>query len=111
MPVAHPAAGPPLRSPRFVDRGQIRPQQAEVPTAEHPERGAGSAPECGRSGSEAVFIERRGRRAAVVVSPEQYERMLEALEDTEDIAAFDEAMAEEGPSIPWDQVKADLGWK
>lgn len=63
-----------------------------------------------RSKTEAVFIERRGQRAAVVVSPEQYERMLEALEETEDVAAFDEAMAEEGPSIPWAQVKADLGW-
>ncbi|MGN6198830.1 type II toxin-antitoxin system Phd/YefM family antitoxin [Humibacter sp.] len=63
-----------------------------------------------RSQSEAVFIERRGQRAAVVVSPEQYERMMEALEDTDDIAAFDEAMAEEGPNIPWAQVKADLGW-
>lgn len=64
-----------------------------------------------RSQQEAVFIERRGQRAAVVVSPERYERMLEALEDAEDAAAFDEAMAEEGESIPWDQVKKDLGWE
>ena len=63
-----------------------------------------------RSQTEAVFIERRGQRAAVVVSPEQYERMLDALEDAEDIAAFDAAMEEEGPNIPWAQVKADLGW-
>lgn len=63
-----------------------------------------------RSKTEAVFIERRGQRAAVVVSPEHYERMLEALEEAEDVAAFDEAMAEEGPNIPWAQVKADLGW-
>lgn len=63
-----------------------------------------------RSQSEAVFIERRGQRAAVLVSPERYERMLEALEDAEDVAAFDDAMAEEGPNIPWAQVKADLGW-
>ncbi len=63
-----------------------------------------------RSKTEAVFIERRGQSAAVVVSPEHYERMLEALEDAEDAAAFDEAMAEEGPNIPWAQVKADLGW-
>jgi len=63
-----------------------------------------------RSKSEAVFIERRGHRAAVVVSPEYYERMLEALEDAEDVAAFDEAMAEEGPNLPWAQVKVDLGW-
>lgn len=64
-----------------------------------------------RSQKEAVFIERRGQRAAVVVSPEQYERMLEALEDAEDAAAFDEAMAEEGENIPWNQVKKDLGWE
>lgn len=63
-----------------------------------------------RSKTEAVFIENRGQRAAVIVSPEYYERMLESLEEAEDVAAFDEAMAEEGPNIPWDQVKADLGW-
>ena len=63
-----------------------------------------------RAQNEAVFIERRGQRAAVVVSPERYERMLAALEDAEDIGAFDDAMAEEGPNVPWAQVKADLGW-
>lgn len=63
-----------------------------------------------RSKTEAVFIERRGQSAAVVVSPEHYELMLGALEEAEDVAAFDEAMAEEGPNIPWAQVKADLGW-
>ncbi len=54
--------------------------------------------------------QRRGQCATVVVSPEHYERMLEVLEEAEDVAAFDEAMTEEGPSIPWAQVKADLGW-
>ena len=63
-----------------------------------------------RAKAEAVFIERRGQRAAVVISPERYERMMEALEEAEDAAAFDEAMAEEGSNIPWAQVKADLGW-
>ena len=63
-----------------------------------------------RAKDEAVFIERRGQRAAVVISPEQYERMLEALENAEDAAAFDEAMAEEGSNLPWAQVKVDLGW-
>ncbi|MGH3181411.1 MAG: type II toxin-antitoxin system Phd/YefM family antitoxin [Streptosporangiaceae bacterium] len=60
--------------------------------------------------TEAVFLERYGRPAAVLVSPEQYEKMVTALEDAEDVAAFDQAMSEEGPNIPWDQVKADLGW-
>jgi hypothetical protein len=36
---------------------------------------------------------------------------MEALEDAEDVAAFDAAMQEEGPNIPWEQVKADLGWE
>lgn len=63
-----------------------------------------------QSQTEAVFIERRGEQAAVLVSPEHYERMMDALEEIEDIEAFDAAMAEEGPNIPWDQVKADLGW-
>ena len=63
-----------------------------------------------RSAEGPVFIERRGHRAAVLISPQEYERMLDALEEQEDIEAFDEAMAEEGPSIPWAQVKADLGW-
>ena len=64
-----------------------------------------------RTQSEAVFLERRGKLEAVMVSPEQYERMMEALEDAEDAAAFDVAMAEEGDNIPWAQVKADLGWQ
>lgn len=59
---------------------------------------------------EAVFLERYGRPAGVLVSPERYEQLISALEDAEDVAAFDDAMAEEGPSIPWDQVKVDLGW-
>ncbi len=60
--------------------------------------------------TEAVFLERYGRLAGVLVSPERYEQLMAALEDAEDIVAFDAAMAEEGPNIPWEQVKADLGW-
>jgi antitoxin Phd len=60
--------------------------------------------------SEAVFLERYGRRAAVLLSPERYEELVEALEEADDVVAFDAAMTEEGPNIPWDQVKADLGW-
>jgi antitoxin Phd len=60
--------------------------------------------------SEAVFLERRGKLQAVLVSPERYELMLTALEEAEDVAAFDESMADEGDNIPWAQVKADLGW-
>lgn len=64
-----------------------------------------------RAQSEAVTLERRGQPTAVVVSPAQYELMMDALEEVSDTVAFDEAMDEEGPNIPWAQVKADLGWE
>jgi PHD/YefM family antitoxin component YafN of YafNO toxin-antitoxin module len=64
-----------------------------------------------QAGREAVVIERYGRAAAVMISPARYEQLLDALEEVEDITAFDEAMAEEGPNIPWEQVKVDLGWQ
>lgn len=60
--------------------------------------------------SEPVTIERRGVPQAIVLSPAAYEQLIAASEEAADIAAFDEAMAEEGPNIPWEQVKADLGW-
>jgi len=60
--------------------------------------------------TEAVVLERYGRPAAVLISPEQYEKLVAALEDAEDVAAYDAAMSEAGPNIPWEQVKADLGW-
>lgn len=60
--------------------------------------------------SEAVVLERYGRPAAVLVSVERYEELLAAAEEAEDIDAFDAAMAEAGDNLPWEQVKADLGW-
>jgi antitoxin Phd len=59
---------------------------------------------------EAVLVERRGELQAVVLSVAEYERLMDAAEEAEDVRAFDEAMAEEGPDIPWEQVKNDLGW-
>lgn len=59
---------------------------------------------------EAVIVERRGEAQAVVLSPAEYERLVDAAEESEDVRAFDSAMAEEGPNIPWEQVKSDLGW-
>ncbi len=60
--------------------------------------------------TEAVILERHGKPAAVVISPERYDQLMTALEDAEDLAAFDDAMRDEGPAIPWEQAKADLGW-
>jgi antitoxin Phd len=60
--------------------------------------------------NEPVVLERYGKPAAVLVSPEYYEALLDAMEESTDVAAFDAALAESNPNIPWDQVKVDLGW-
>jgi antitoxin Phd len=62
------------------------------------------------SQSEPVELEHYGRRAAILISPDQYDEMLEALEESQDVAAFDLSLAETGDNIPWEQVKSDLGW-
>lgn len=64
-----------------------------------------------RSRHEPVFLTRRGRRVAAVVDVEDLERLTQAAEDLADIEAADAARAEiaEHGTIPWDEVKADLG--
>lgn len=57
---------------------------------------------------EAVTIEKHGRPIAVVISPARHEELLEVWEEAQDAAAFDAALAD--GTIPWEQVKADLGW-
>lgn len=44
------------------------------------------------------------------MSPSLCTKMVEALEEVEDNSVFDVALANEGDTIPWEQVKADLGW-
>jgi len=61
------------------------------------------------SSREPVFITRHGKRVAVLVTAEFYDRAIEAIENAEDIAAARAALAEDEPSIPWEVVKADLG--
>jgi len=59
-----------------------------------------------------VYLTKRGERHVVLLSIAEYERLLEADEDARDLAASDVAMAElmaGAPTIPWKQVKADLG--
>lgn len=57
-----------------------------------------------------VTIERRGEPQAIMLSPAAYEMLVASSEEADDVAAFDEAMAEEGANIPWEQAKKDLGW-
>jgi antitoxin Phd len=61
---------------------------------------------------EPVFLTKRGKRQVVVISTAEYERLMEADEDAQDLEAADAVMAEiiaGAPTIPWVKVKADLG--
>jgi antitoxin Phd len=62
-----------------------------------------------RTRHEPVSISRRGRRIAVVVDAEDYDRMVELAEDALDNAAADQAEAD-GEFIAWDEVRTELGW-
>ena len=43
-------------------------------------------------------------------SPDGDDELMNALEELEDVAAVDAALAEGGEPIPWEQVMKDLGW-
>lgn len=53
-----------------------------------------------------------GKRVSVILDIKEYERLLEALEDLEDLRAADEALAEiergEDELIPWEQAKREM---
>ena len=56
-----------------------------------------------------VWVTRNGIDVAVVINPELFEELVSAQEELEDIASVDEAMKDNSPGIPWEQVKKDLG--
>jgi prevent-host-death family protein len=61
---------------------------------------------------EPMYLTRRGRRIAAVIDSDTLDRLLEAAEDLADLRAASEALAEidaGAPTIPWEQVKTDLG--
>lgn len=60
---------------------------------------------------EPVFLTLRGRRVAAVIDVEDLERLTQVAEDLADVEAADAARAEiaEHGTIPWEEVKADLG--
>jgi hypothetical protein len=50
----------------------------------------------------------KGEKVAVVIGIEEYEKLLEELEDLEDIRAYDEAMASGETPIPFEQAIAEI---
>jgi len=58
--------------------------------------------------SREFVVDGRGKRVAVLLPIEEYEELIEALEQRDDIRAIEEAEAEGGEAIPWEEVKAEL---
>jgi len=50
----------------------------------------------------------KGEKVAVVIEIQEYEKLLEELEDLEDIRAYDEAIASGESPIPFEQAIAEI---
>ena len=61
---------------------------------------------------EPVYLTRRGRRVAAVISADDLQRLIEAAEDLADlesVRAAREEMASGEPTVPWSELRAELG--
>ena len=57
-----------------------------------------------------IVITRVGEDDVVMVRYSEFMKLLEDSEDLQDIRAIDEALSDPEPSIPWEQVKKELGF-
>jgi prevent-host-death family protein len=58
-----------------------------------------------KAAEEPIFITHQGKEVAVVISPSFYQEMTEAMEDLEDIAAYDAAKARKEGSVLWQDTR------
>jgi hypothetical protein len=58
-------------------------------------------------------VDEQGKRVSVVLPIEEYEKLLEVLEEIEDVRLYDEAKVKlergEDELIPWEKVKEQIG--
>ena len=58
------------------------------------------------------IVDEKGKRTGVILPVEEYERLIEELEELDDIRAAEEARRElesgEDELIPWDQAKREI---
>lgn len=57
---------------------------------------------------ERFVVDKKGRRVGVMLSMRTYRRILDQLEELEDIAAYDEAKAHKEEVIPFDQAIKEI---
>lgn len=65
-----------------------------------------------RVGNDPVYLTRRGQRVAALIDADDLDRLIAAAEDLADIEAAQAARQEitgGEATIPWEQVKTDLG--
>jgi PHD/YefM family antitoxin component YafN of YafNO toxin-antitoxin module len=54
---------------------------------------------------ENYIIDKKGKPVSVILPKKDYEKLLEYIEELEDIAAYDRAKKEKGSHKPWASVK------
>jgi PHD/YefM family antitoxin component YafN of YafNO toxin-antitoxin module len=54
---------------------------------------------------ENYIIDKKGKPVSVILPKKDYEKLLEYIEELEDIAAYDRAKKEKGSPKPWASVK------
>lgn len=79
----------------------------EVAVSEARNRLADVIEETRRSG-EPISVTRRGRRIAVILDSDTFDRLVDTADEVEDRRELDAARAEDD-YVPWDEVKAELG--
>lgn len=79
----------------------------EVAVSEARDRLAEVIDETRRSG-EPISVTRRGRRVAVIIDSDAFDRLVDIADDIEDRRELDAARADDD-YVPWDEVKAVLG--
>ena len=54
---------------------------------------------------ENYIVDSNGNTTNVVLSKKDYNKILEYIEELEDIAAYDKAKKENGKPVPWENIK------
>jgi hypothetical protein len=54
---------------------------------------------------ENYIVDKNGKTTNVIITKKDYDRILEYIEELEDIAAYDRAKKVKGDSIPWEKIK------